>query len=199
MSKAKPYGAAWAKAMKLYARQNGVKGYGMAILDVLIDHRCFERGTAYPGRDKMIEYTGADPKTLDKWLALLRADGIITALAYPNGGRGCATVYGFPVPAYTHPYQIEDGIILYKKTSPNFSKNLPKNSLETSPKNGDPTVLNNIKQGKGINETPRRGQGHKVGDTDRAEEMRLLSRWTNEHGYTKAKEMVEQWKQDRAA
>ncbi|MEM7243396.1 MAG: hypothetical protein AAF429_14540 [Pseudomonadota bacterium] len=179
--------------MKLYATQKGIKGYGMAILDVLIDHRHYDDGQSRPGRELMMRYTNADRKTVDRWLHKLREEGVIEAIAYPNGGFRCATVYAFPVPAWTRASQIVDGVILPKTTSPKMSNNLPQNVQTTSPKTGDPTGLNNFNRGE-EKEPASRGQERKAPDSQQAADALRLAELMKHHGYSEARSIMEEEK-----
>lgn len=84
------------RAVKAFARQQGItKGSAYVVLEKLLERRNYKTLTAFRSREDLIEDTGYCDKTVKKAMAKLRKTGVIEAVAYEHGGRGCATVYKF--------------------------------------------------------------------------------------------------------
>lgn len=97
----KPFGGPYQKAMKRHARQQGIKGAPLAILSAMLDYINWTTGQTRPGIATLIDDTGYCEKTLERGLKCLRDTGMILPIAYLTGGRGRATCYGFPLPAWS--------------------------------------------------------------------------------------------------
>lgn len=92
----KGYVRAHERAVKAFAKEQGItKGSASVILTELLRWRNYKTLTAFRSRSDLVEDTGYCDKTVKKALATLRAKGIIYAVAYEHGGRGCATIYKF--------------------------------------------------------------------------------------------------------
>ena len=149
----KPYGAKFEKAMMAHAREQGVKGYGIAILGVLVRYRNYETGQTRPGNAVISSETGATRNTIAKHLQQLRDAGLIVPVAYLQGGAGRTTVYGFGLPAWSG---------YAEQNPPKIWTKPPQNLDKTPPKNGGPTERT-IRTGE------KAGAGRPDGDKVRAD------------------------------
>lgn len=98
---AKPFGKQYKNAMLEHATALGLSKLQRAVLNVLLDHINYESGQSRPGRERIKNRSGyTSDRSIDHALKFLRDAAIIVPLAYLGGGRGCATCYGFCLPAW---------------------------------------------------------------------------------------------------
>jgi hypothetical protein len=73
------------------------------VLKQLLKHCNGTSGQAYPGKEGLALDTGQGERTVQRHLATLREVGLISAIAYEEGGRGRATCYAFFLPQWSTP------------------------------------------------------------------------------------------------
>lgn len=197
----KPFGVPYQQAMIEYAQTKGVGKGAIAVLRVLLDHCNGETGQSRPGRKRIMARSGYATRRLDDLLKLLRDEQVIMPIAYANGGRGCATVYAFALPAWAGQANAKtpakntvesEG---YENQNPRKVCEKPPQSLrETPAKIADPTEGPERTEGgagfANANEgPPSRRQGATVRRPETAEEQRQFSKWVDLHGYGRAREL----------
>ena len=71
----------------------GQRDVMIAFFNHWLHHRKSVKGVVHPGREKLARKAGVTVKTVSRTLGLLRATGVITAIAHLNGLDGKATEY----------------------------------------------------------------------------------------------------------
>ncbi len=99
-SNRKPFGGDFRAALEGFAKGRGLPRTSIVIASAIASFANIETGLAWPGNQKIMERAHVSKKTLDRHLVLLKAKGVIIPYAYPNGGKGKAVEYRFPLPPH---------------------------------------------------------------------------------------------------
>lgn len=198
----KPFGPLYQKALKKYARSLGLRGSALAVLNVFADCINGETGQARPGRKHLMEETGIQSdRTLDKALKTLRDTGVIKPIAYLTGGRGRATVYGFCLPAWSGQPRTETTAINAEVQEGSENQNPrrnyqkpPQNMSQTPATNAAPTERTERTEGGSASGTarsdaPSRRDEANVSKEQQREDIRQFSRWVDQYGFGRAREL----------
>jgi hypothetical protein len=187
-------GAALRSIVKASATQIGIRNSELIVLNILLDCMGYKTEQARCSRATMVVKAGRCEKTIKKAMTNLRATGIIYAVAYPMGGKGCSPVYQFrvtfeAVKAYN---ATKTGEKIYPLTKcqlldnggRNFHKqgnNIPQTGEENSPPS---KVSSLIKMNK---EVASRSHMDKPNSDSSGERLRLFSQEVSTYGYGEAR------------
>ncbi|MGH1414823.1 MAG: hypothetical protein ACRBB0_15150 [Pelagimonas sp.] len=191
-----PFGPVYREAVLVMARQRGAKNSKLNTLNALLGFCNAKSGQARPGNKKLMERACITKETLRLSLKWLKENGIIAPIAYANGGNGRAVVWGFGLPAYAPPPKNAGEKTQVAVINPPQNQEEPPPKIgQPPPKNGEPTER--TEKNRGIKGTAGRRGALQVGDATRREELRLLSQWTDQHGFGEAQRMVDAWKSNQ--
>ena len=200
-----PFGIPYRKAVKILARARGAKGSKLTVLDAILDCCNATTGQAFPGNTKIMNDANVKSKeTLNNALQWLQANGILKSIAYEAGGHGRARVWGFCLPGWTTPENVESslktGEVDNANNLPSFQEIPPQFSGDTSPVSREPTERTERK-GKEDEDTPSRRDVNKAHSGEVTEEQRIFSTLLKENTYGEARRKLDEWKraQDLAA
>ncbi|MGH1413460.1 MAG: hypothetical protein ACRBB0_08200 [Pelagimonas sp.] len=208
MSKGKPFGGRYREAVEGYAAGCGLTRTQVDIASAVASFANIDTGLAWPGNPKIAARARISEKTLERHLPVLKQAGVLIPHAYPKGGAGKAVEYRFPVKQYSghqrDPWQAgfeqaenhrqNDG----GSDVENHRHSVPKPptfSPKTTDKLTEPS--REKKKEEEIRGTAGRREALQEGDATRREELRLLSQWTDQHGFGEAQRMVDAWKSNQ--
>ncbi len=194
----KPFDMTYRRAVKALALSRGIRGATLNALAVLLDHCNGDSGQARPGRARIMQLAGiSSERTMDKALSALRGAGIILPIAYPNGGRGRATVYAFGLPAWADETTAKNAGDLGQECEEN-PRNIcakpPQKMPKTPAKNADPTEEDRKEQRNAVRAGRPRGAFKHVASV--AAETRngvTFGKLVDREGYATAARLWQEW------
>ena len=196
---------AFRAVVKATAAEMGIRNTALQVLYVYLDALSFQNGQARVGRTTLMDRLGRSEKAIKTAMQQLRSAGIIDCVAYPRAAPKKTPVYRFCVSMSAieaHNSRCKRGaefsprwpVMILETRGKNFQDEgqiFPERGEKITPPSSDSQKLSESGPACGVarNDTPSRRDGANVSAEQRAEDTRQFSRWVDQYGYGRAREM----------